>query len=206
MEPRTSHEIGTITGVFRTKEDAEQAYQSLINRGYSSDEIIVLMSDKTRDLYFKDSETKDRDYDTDERVHDHDKESLGSKAMEKAGVGSAIGGTAGAIIGAIAAIGTSVALPGLGLVVAGPIVAALTGAGAGGLTGGLIGALVGSGIPKERAEKYRDSIKEGGIVVGVTPKSYDDRSMIMEDWKNYRGEEIYGFEDVDDENRPNYQP
>jgi hypothetical protein len=201
MEPRTSHEIGTITGVFRTKEDAEQAYQSLINRGYSSDEITVLMSDKTRDLYFKDTEsrTDDRDYDDDRK---RDKKTLGSKAMEKAGVGSAIGGTAGAIVGAIAAIGTSVAIPGLGLVVAGPLVAALTGAGAGGLTGGLIGALVGSGIPKERAEVYHDSIKEGGIVIGVTPKSYDDSSMIVDDWRNYRGEEIYGIE----ENRPNYQP
>lgn len=205
MEPKTSHEIGTVTGVFRTKEDAEQAYNSLINRGYSPDEITVLMSDKTRDLYYKDAvndpDAKDRVYDKDEKVHE--KDSLGSKAMEKAGVGSAIGGTAGAIIGAIAAIGTSVALPGLGLVVAGPIVAALTGAGAGGLTGGLIGALVGSGIPKDRAEVYHNSIKEGGIVVGVTPKSHDDRSMIVDDWRSYRGEDIYGF---DEENKPYYQP
>lgn len=196
MEPNTSHETGTITGVFRTKEDAEQAYNSLIQKGYSPDEITVLMSDKTRDLYFKDAEN-----DADDRIRD--KDTLGNKSMEKAGVGSAIGGTVGAIVGAIAAIGTSVALPGLGLIVAGPIVAALTGAGAGGLTGGLIGALVGAGIPKERAERYHKSIKEGGIVVGVVPKSYDDRSMIADDWRNYRGEEIYGFED---ENKPSYQP
>ena len=188
MKPNTSNEIGTVTGVFRTKEDAEQAYNSLIQKGYSPEEITVLMSNETRDRYFKHSAN---DADT----HRDDKDDLGTKAMEKAGVGSAIGGTVGAIVGAIAAIGTSVALPGLGLVVAGPIVAALTGAGAGGLTGGLIGALVGAGIPKERAEAYNKSIKEGGIVVGVKPKSHDHSSMIAEDWRQYRGEDIYGFEE-----------
>lgn len=225
MEPNVSHEIGTITGVFRTKEDAEQAYNALVSRGYAPDEITVLMSDKTRDKYFShtdtESEVKTINHDPD-YVYEQDKEeyyemsdkevvdknTLGSKAMEKAGVGSAIGGTAGAIIGAIAAIGTSVALPGLGLIVAGPIVAALTGAGAGGLTGGLIGALIGSGIPKERAEMYHDTIKEGGIVVGVNPRSYDDRSMIVDDWRNYRGEHIYGIdeENFNEQNKPYYQP
>jgi hypothetical protein len=60
---------------------------------------------------------------------------LVNKAMESAGVGGAIGVTAGAIIAALAAIGTSIAIPGLGVVIAGPIATALAGAGAGGLTG-----------------------------------------------------------------------
>jgi hypothetical protein len=210
MKSNDVKEIGTITGVFRTKEDAEQAYNALTQRGYSADEITVLMSDKTRERYFKNSadDVDRQDYDADNQHHyrdandrKHDKDTLGSKAMEKAGVGSAIGGTAGAIIGAIAAIGTSVALPGLGLVVAGPIVAALTGAGAGGLTGGLIGALVGAGIPKERAEVYKKSIEEGGIVVGVVPRSYDDRNLIASDWRNYRGEEIHGVEEENFRNK-----
>jgi hypothetical protein len=212
METQKTKQIGTITGVFLTKDNAEQAYDSLIRRGYSPEEITVLMSDKTRDRYFGDADDRDslshRDTDYDqadatERVSqrdtDYDKDrttkTLGNKSMEKAGVGSAIGGTLGAIVGAIAAIGTSVALPGLGLIVAGPIVAALTGAGAGGLTGGLIGGLVGAGIPKEKAEVYEKSIKEGGIVVGVTPKSYEDRTTITDEWRTYRGEEIYGYED-----------
>jgi hypothetical protein len=170
---------GTITGVFRTREDAERAYNSLTEKGYSADEIIVLMSDETHKVHFK-----DRDEKTD----------LGNKAMEKAGVGSAIGGTVGAIVGGIAAIGTSVALPGLGLIIAGPIVAALTGAGAGGLTGGLIGGLIGSGIPKEQAEAYETSIKEGGIVVGVVPRTDEDRVSIGQDWSTYRGEKLYGVD------------
>lgn len=169
---------GTVTGVFNDKDDAEKAYSDLLERGYKSEDITVLMSDETRKTHFKD---------------DDQKSDLGSKAMEKAGVGSAIGGTAGAIIGAIAAIGTSVAIPGLGLIIAGPLAAGLAGAGAGGLTGGLIGALVGSGIPKERAEVYKNRIKEGAIVLGVTPKDRSESSEIARDWKtNYRGEEIHG--------------
>jgi hypothetical protein len=68
--------------------------------------------------------------------------------MEGAGAGGAIGGTLGAIIEAVAAIRTSLAILGLGIAIAGPIAAALAGAGASGLNGGVIGALVAAGIPK----------------------------------------------------------
>ena len=111
--------------------------------------------------------------------------------MEGAGAGSAIGGTAGAVIGAIAAIGTAVAIPGLGLVVAGPIAAGLAGAGAGGLTGGIVGALIGSGIPEDRAKHYESGIKEGGIVMGVKPRSDEDAEYLENEWKSNRGEYIY---------------
>ena len=66
---------------------------------------------------------------------------LGNKAG--AGIGGAIGSTVGAIIAAVAAVGTSLALPGLGLVIAGPLAAAIAGAGAGAAGDGLIGARVG---------------------------------------------------------------
>jgi len=171
-------ETGTITGVFHDKDDAEKAYNSLLSRGYSRDEISVLMSDDTRKAHFKD-------------IDEDDRSDLGNKAMEGVGVGSAIGGTAGAIIGAIAAIGTAVALPGLGLIIAGPIAAGLAGAGAGGLTGGIIGALVGSGIPEERAAVYKESLENGGIVVGVKARNHDEGTAISNEWKTYRGRNIH---------------
>jgi hypothetical protein len=177
-------DLGTVTGVFNDKDDAEKAYNSLISRGYSRDEISVLMSKDTRDTHFKDVDKEDRS-------------DLGNKAMEGAGVGSAIGGTAGAIVGAIAAIGTAVALPGLGLVVAGPIVAGLTGAGAGGLTGGIIGALIGSGIPEDRAKVYKNNLEKGGIVVGVQPRNRAEGEAITSEWRTYRGENIHTGWDSD---------
>ena len=163
-----------VTGMFRTREDAERAYGSMTSRGYSKDDINVLMSDKTRETHFADGDTE-----------------LGSKALEGAGVGSAIGGTLGAVIAGIAAIGTSILIPGLGLLVAGPLAAALAGAGAGGLTGGLIGALVGSGIPEETAKQYEAGINEGGIVMGVQPRNDEDADYFANDWRANRGESIY---------------
>jgi hypothetical protein len=164
-----------LTGMFRDRESAERAYSSLQSRGYSKDDVNLIMSDDTRKKHFKNDSDSD----------------LGNKAMEGAGVGSAIGGTLGAIVGAIAAVGTSVALPGLGLVIAGPIAAGLAGAGAGGLTGGVLGALVGSGIPEERAKEYESGIKEGGIVMGVNPRSEEDATYFENEWRNSSGEKIY---------------
>ena len=106
--------------------------------------------------------------------------------MEGAGVGSAIGGTLGAIVGGIAAIGTSVLIPGLGLVIAGPLAAALAGAGAGGLTGGLVGALVGAGLPEDEAQRYEGDIKNGNIVMGFKPRNNEDYSYYESEWRNYR--------------------
>ncbi|MBV9406689.1 MAG: hypothetical protein JO211_15190 [Acidobacteriaceae bacterium] len=60
------------------------------------------------------------------------------------------------------------AVPALGpLVAAGPIIAALTGVGSGGVVGGIIGALVGMGIPEYEAKRYEGRIKEGGILLSV---------------------------------------
>ncbi len=168
-----------LTGLFRDRDSAERAYSSAKSRGYTDEELNILMSDKTRDTWYdgQTSETADSE--------------LGSKALEGAGAGSAIGGTLGAIIGGIAAIGTSVALPGLGLIIAGPLAAALAGAGAGGLTGGLVGALVGSGIPEERAVIYDEGVRNGGAVVGVNPKNAEDAAYFESEWKNNKGEHIY---------------
>lgn len=75
---------------------------------------------------------------------------LGHKAAEGAGIGGAIGGSLAAIAAAVAAVGTTLTFPGIGLVVAGPMAAAIAGAGIGAVTGGLVGALIGWGIPEER--------------------------------------------------------
>ncbi|MBC8044344.1 MAG: hypothetical protein IAF08_12975 [Rhizobacter sp.] len=166
-----------MSGMFRDRDSAEKSYKSLSERGYGKDDINVMMSDDARKKHFGD--------------HDSNDTELGNKAAEGTGVGSAVGGTLGAIIGAVAAIGTNVILPGLGLVVAGPIAAALVGAGAGGATGGLIGGLVGSGIPEDRAKLYESGLKEGGIVMGVNPRNDEDAEYFENQWKSNKGEHIY---------------
>lgn len=166
-----------LTASFKDPQSAASAYQALLDSGYESNDIHILMSDESRKKYLPNTEAGDTP--------------LGNKALEGMGVGSAIGGTAGAIAAALLAVGTSLIVPGLGLVIAGPLAASLAGAGAGGFTGGVIGLLIGSGIPSDRAAIYESAIKSGSTVIGVSPKSDDDSKALENKWKEYKAENIF---------------
>ena len=135
-----------ITGIFSSRGSAEHASEELMKAGFAAEDISVLMSETTQGREFGVKRA--------------------TKAPEGAATGATIGGVLGAIAASLAAIGT-LAIPGLNLVAAGPVVAALTGLGAGAATGGLTGALVGLGIPEHEAKFYHKEISEGGILVGV---------------------------------------
>jgi hypothetical protein len=159
-----------VTGLFKDRESAERAFNALTHRGYGNSDINLIMSDETRRAHFVGATLGETE--------------LGNKAAKGAGVGGTIGGAVGAIAAAIAAVGTSLAIPGLGLIVAGPIVAALAGAGAGGVTGTLVGALIGWGIPEERLKHYEAGIKSGGILLAVNARSEEDAAQIESDWRH----------------------
>ena len=167
-----------VTGLYRTPEEASRAYADLTTKhSYEADDIDVMMSDETRKRHFGDI-TPGTEF------------SHGTKAAEGLGKGSAIGGGVGAALAALFAVGTSIAIPGLGLVVAGPIAAALAGAGAGGVTGGLIGALIGAGIPEQRAKEYKRGINEGGILLGTRARDARHAEELERDFGNYGGTDI----------------
>src|SRR5690554_7580856 len=116
-----------LTGSFNDPKSAEEAYNKLRERGYNDNQINIIMSEDSRKKYFRNDPTKDS--------------GLKNKAKEGAGAGATVGGVIGATAGIIAAIGTSVVIPGLGLIISGPIAAGLAGAGAGSITGSIVGAL-----------------------------------------------------------------
>jgi hypothetical protein len=167
-----------VTGLFPDRDSAERAYQQAVDRGYKTDDLNLVMSDDTRKKHFSDT-ASGRETE------------LGTKAAEGAGIGAGIGGTVGAIAAAVAAVGTSIALPGLGLVIAGPVAAALAGAGAGGAAGSLVGALIGWNIPEERIKEYETGIREGGILMGVRPRNDDDASHLERQWRDANGQNVY---------------
>src|SRR5437763_10281634 len=70
-----------LTALFRNRDTAESAYSSLNSRGYTRDDISLLMSDETRQKYFPTEEPQTE---------------MGSRALEGLGIGSAVGGTVGA--------------------------------------------------------------------------------------------------------------
>ncbi|HLN98784.1 MAG TPA: hypothetical protein VK208_10010 [Pyrinomonadaceae bacterium] len=149
-----------ITSLFKNRVAAEAAVDAVMKRGYTRDDISVLMSDATRTKEFA----------LQARTH----------AADGAGMGGAVGGVVGAVLAAIVAVGSTIVLPGLNLVIAGPIAAALAGAGAGAATGGVIGALIGAGIPEYRAKVYEAGLISGGILLGVEARSEEEIDRLEE--------------------------
>jgi len=165
-----------LTAVFRDRTSANRAFDWLQQRGYASSEINILMSDSTRSAF--------------ERHHDSDHLTAKSKAPEGMAAGGAIGTAVGATLAAVAAIGTNILVPGLGMVVAGPIVAAFAGGGAGAVAGGLVGALVGFGISESNAKVYEEALRDGGVVFGVVPHSAKETSNIKAYFEEHGAENI----------------
>jgi hypothetical protein len=159
-----------VTGMFPDRVSAERAVRLIADRGYSRDEITVLMSDATRSKEFA----------LEKKTH----------AADGAGIGGAVGGAIGATLAAIAAVGASVVVPGLGLVIAGPLAAALAGAGAGAAAGGLVGMLVGAGIPEHRAKVYEAGLKKGGILVGVEARTPEEGDFLEETFEEIGAEGV----------------
>ena len=134
-------------GIYAAREMAENGVDRLLAAGFRNEDISVLLQDNPCGNKLA-----------------HQKH---TKAPEGSTTGFVAGGIIGGTIGLLAHIGV-LAIPGLGpLIVAGPIIAALSGIGSGGMLGGVIGALVGFGIPEYEAKRCEGRIKEGGILLSV---------------------------------------
>src|SRR6201997_5538948 len=133
--------------IFPSRAEAETAVNELTAAGFSSQNVSVLMADKSGT----------RDFATEKNT----------KAPEGTTAGVGVGGAVGGTLGLLAGIG-ALAIPGVGpLIAAGPIMGALAGLGVGGAVGGLVGALVGLGIPEYEAKRYEGRIKDGGVLLSV---------------------------------------
>jgi hypothetical protein len=134
-------------GIYKTRTGAENGVDVLRSAGFRAEDISVLLPEN---LGSKDLKTE-----------------KATKAPEGATAGATTGAVVGGTLGLLAGIGL-LAIPGLGpLIAAGPIVAALSGIGAGGVVGGLAGGLVGLGIPEYEAKRYEGRVKDGGILVSI---------------------------------------
>ncbi len=59
------------------------------------------------------------------------------------------------------------------------------------MAGGLIGALGDWGVPHDRLQQYQAGIREGAILVMVTPESDQDAEAIREEWSKLGGSKIH---------------
>lgn len=157
-------------GIFHTRQTVDMAVESLKQGGFNTSDISVLMSDKTSTREFA-----------------HEKN---TKAPEGATTGAGAGAVLGGALGWAAGIG-ALAIPGVGpLVAAGPIMAALAGAGIGGTVGGLSGAIIGFGIPEYEAKRYEGAVKDGGTLLSVHCSSSDRVKKAKEILKQAGAEDI----------------
>ena len=112
-----------VFGIYKSAAQAERAVDILSAKGFSQNDISVLLPDNESTKQFA-----------------HEKS---TKAPEGTATGVTTGGVVGGALGLLAGIG-ALAIPGLGpFIAAGPIMGALAGLGVGGAVGGIIGALVG---------------------------------------------------------------
>jgi hypothetical protein len=122
-------------------DNAQSAFRALQNEGFSRDEISFIAN---------------------KEAHGDNADTAADVAAD-AGIGAALGGVGGLLLSL-----AGFAIPGIGpILAAGPIVAALGGAGIGAAAGGLIGALADSGIPEEHAHQYAEGVRQGDILITV---------------------------------------
>jgi len=149
-----------VFGILKNEQQASAVVAELKSAGFSPDDISALFADKRG--------TKD---------FAHEKN---TKAPEGATTGGVTGGVIGGALGWLAGIG-ALAIPGAGpFIAAGPIMAALGGAGIGAGAGGIIGALVGLGMPEYEAKRYEAKLKEGNVLVSVHSDNSDETDRAKE--------------------------
>jgi|SRR5580658_9940336 hypothetical protein len=137
----------SVIGIYEDRTTVADAMEVLLKAGYRAADISVLMSDNLGSKDFA-----------------HEKH---SKAPAGAGAGAAVGAAVGAVLAWLDS-NQVVSVAGLGpLVAAGPSLAALAGAGAGGALGWMAGLLTGLGLTQYVAKRYAGRMRRGGILLSV---------------------------------------
>lgn len=137
----------TVVGLYNRLDQAQEVVNELVTAGIERENISMVASDSKGEhaSQLQADETQKKD------------------PVSGAGMGAAVGGLAGLLVGFGA-----MAIPGLGpAVAAGPLVAALSGAGVGAVAGGIAAALVDAGVSEADADIYAEGVRRGGTLLTV---------------------------------------
>ena len=159
-----------LTAIFETHANAAQAIESLVAAGFDSSKVSFIASD---------------DFDADTFGVES-----GSKAAEGVAIGAGTGGAIGAVVAGLTMVGAVAATGGAGILVAGPLVAALAGAGAGAAGGSILGGLVGLAIPEHEIKHYEEAIERGSVLVGVECKDSDERDAAKKVFERFDADKV----------------
>jgi len=153
-EEKTAPRRRVYGGLYSDVASAERGVRRFRDAGYAGERIGIV----SRDTAAKDVA-----------------EDAGAKAVGGAATGAVAGGVLGGLTGLLVGIG-ALAIPGIGPVVAGGVLAsafglgggtAVAGAGIGAAAGGLIGGLTGLGFSHDEATYYDEGVRGGRTLVTV---------------------------------------
>ena len=165
-----------VTGVFRSREDAEKAVDQLKTVGIPEERIGVLTRGSEPER-------------VEEGVPVSDTEEPGMGKAMGAAVGGAMGAAGGTTLGLVV---SSLAIPGVGPVIAfGMVGAALlgvVGAAAGSAVGDTVEEELGEGIPHEDIYLYHDALRKGHSIV-IAYAADDDQADAASEVMNNAGAE-----------------
>lgn len=171
MAETTSPEVSNtipLIGVFDAPGPAEQAYDLLLEQGYNTEEINVVMSAETRKQFKSGNPVA-------ATAEGTEVPNASNKVLGGAGAISAAGALSGAVVG----VSASLIIPGLGLFVAGPLAAL------GASLGAALGAMYGipfSEMAGNEVANYESKIREGKVLLSIEPHSPEDREYIQRGW------------------------
>lgn len=153
-----------VSATFSDLERARKAVRELEARGYPINELSVVMTDETRKHHLR-THPEFEGFDPEAYLVDQVELEKDRKTLKGVGTGGAIGGALGALTAAVAAASTTIVIPPLGIIIAGPLAAAFAGAGAGSAVGGLVGGFTGAGMSELRAKHLERVVSEGQVIV-----------------------------------------
>lgn len=152
----------TTAALYDSISDARNVVQELVDNGFPRDDISLIAQNSEGQT---------------EGVTGQEQENIADGTATGAGIGAALGGLGGLLVGLGA-----LTIPGVGpIIAAGPIATTLLGAGIGAVGGGVIGALVDLGMPDEEAGYFAEGIRRGGALVSVetTDERIDEAIAIL---------------------------
>jgi hypothetical protein len=158
----------TIVRLYDNFSEAREAVANLVKAGFNNETISLVARD------------------ADGRLGSHLERSTtqveAAEPPESEEEGALTGGLIGGLAGMLLGLGI-VAIPGVGPVLAaGPLAAALMGAGAGSVTGSLIGSIAEWDVPEAEAEYYAEQVRQGGTLVSVVvPEDQANRAASIMD-------------------------
>jgi hypothetical protein len=148
----------SVIGIYQDRTTVSDAIDVLHKAGYRAADISVLSSENHGSKDFA-----------------HQKQ---SKAAKGAASGAVVCAAVGAALACLVSV-QAVSITGLGpLVAAGPLLASLAGAGAGGALGWIVGLLAGTGMSEYVAKRYAGRIRRGCILLSVhcDSREWSDRA------------------------------